>query len=68
MRRGLMAWDSNELPRAALKARIDALRTAMRGQNLDALIAYTNIARPAAVHWISGFTPYWSEGLYLLPL
>ena len=68
MRRGLMAWDSNELPREALEARIANLRSAMRMQKLDALIAYTNIARPAAVHWISGFTPYWSEGLYLLPL
>lgn len=68
MRRGLMAWDKNELPREALEARIANLRHAMQAQQLDALIAYTNIARPAAVHWISGFTPYWSEGLYLLPL
>jgi hypothetical protein len=68
MRRGLMAWDANEVPVATIEARQEKLREAMRAQGLDAFIAYTNIARPAAVSWMSGFTPYWSEGIYCLPL
>lgn len=68
MRRGLMAWDASELPLATLQARIETLRSAMRTSGLDGLIAYTNISRPSAVNWISGFTPYWSEGVFLLPL
>ncbi len=68
MRRGLMAWDASEVPVATIEARQDKLREAMRSGGLDAFIAYTNIARPAAVSWMSGFTPYWSEGIYCLPL
>ncbi len=67
MRRGLMAWDASEVPVATIEARQQKLRAAMAAQGLDAFIAYTNIARPAAVSWMSGFTPYWSEGLYCLP-
>ncbi|MGE3245195.1 MAG: aminopeptidase P family N-terminal domain-containing protein [Beijerinckiaceae bacterium] len=67
MRRGLMAWDAKEVPVATIEARQQKLREAMARDGLDAFIAYTNIARPAAVSWMSGFTPYWSEGVYCLP-
>lgn len=67
MRRGLLTWDPAELPLEALNARVAKVRAAMKSQQLDALIAYTNISKPAAVSWISGFTPYWSEGLLYVP-
>ena len=67
MRRGLLTWDARELPLVALEWRTARLRAALQAQGIDALVAYTNIARPAAVSWISGFTPYWSEGMLLLP-
>lgn len=66
MRRGLMAWDREEIPLAAMEGRIERLRTEMRRDGLDAFVAYTNIARGAAVCWITGFTPYWNEGLVLV--
>jgi Xaa-Pro aminopeptidase len=68
MRRGLMAWDAAELPRAALDARMERLRAELRAEGVDAFVAYTNIARGAAVCWLSGFTPYWNEGLFYAPL
>ncbi len=64
MRRGLMAWDAAELPIEVIQARQVKLRSIMKSHRLDAFIAYTNISHPAAVSWISGFTPYWSEGVY----
>lgn len=67
MRRGLMAWDKAELPVSTIEARLAALRKGMKAEKLDGFIAYTNIARPAAVSWLSGFTPYWSQGLYFVP-
>lgn len=67
MRRGLLKWDPEELPLAALEARIGGLRRAMQAAGLDAFIVYTNIVRPAAVTWLTGFTPYWSESLLLVP-
>jgi hypothetical protein len=67
MRRGLMAWDAQELPRAALEDRLSRLRARMGEEKLDAFIVYTNIARGAGVCWLTGFTPYWNEGLVLVP-
>jgi len=59
MRRGLIARSRVELPDAVFDARLVRLRAAMGG--LDALLVYTNNTRPAAVSWLVGFIPYWSE-------
>jgi creatinase/prolidase-like protein len=67
MRRGLMAWDENELPKAALIERIEGLRAAMARGGLDGFIFYTNLVQPSAVTYLTGFTPYWSDGLLLVP-
>jgi hypothetical protein len=67
MRRGLMGWDAKELPKAALEARIARLRAAMQKSGFDAALFYTNLVQPSAVTWLTGFTPYWSDGMLLLP-
>jgi hypothetical protein len=67
MRRGLMAWDENELPRGVLTERIEGLRAAMTRGGLDGFILYTNLVQPGAVTYLTGFTPYWSDGLLLVP-
>ena len=66
MRRGLMGWNAEELPVAAIEARLARLRAAMQGAGLDAFIVYTNNTRPSAVAWLTGFTPYWSDALLLV--
>jgi Creatinase/Prolidase N-terminal domain len=66
MRRGLMGWDEAELPRSALSARLARLQDAMAREGFDALLLYTNLVRPAAVCWLTGFTPYWIESLLLV--
>ena len=68
MRRGLMEWDPHELPVDVLDARIARLRAEMKRAGLDAFIIYTNLVRPSAVAHLTGFTPYWSEGLLLVPM
>ena len=67
MRRGLIARSPDELPDAALDARLARVRAAMGAASLDALIVYTNTTRPAGVSWLTGFVPYWSEALLVLP-
>jgi hypothetical protein len=67
MRRGLIARSPVELPDAVFDARLDRVRAAMRAARLDALVVYTNNTRPAAVSWLAGFVPYWSEALLVLP-
>src|SRR5262245_41738140 len=66
MRRGLMGWDEAELPRSVLTARLERLQAAMAREGFDALLLYTNLVRPAAVCWLTGFTPYWIESLLLV--
>lgn len=65
MRRGLIARSKTELPDAVFEARLERLRAAMQG--LDALLVYTDNTRPAAVSWLTGFIPYWSEAMLVVP-
>jgi hypothetical protein len=65
MRRGLIARSNTELPDALFDARLERLRAAMHA--LDALLVYTNNTRPAAVSWLTGFIPYWSEAMLVVP-
>jgi hypothetical protein len=66
MRRGLMGWDKAELPQEALDARVQRLQAAMRRDGLDAFLLYTNLVRPSAVTWLTGFTPYWIESILMV--
>jgi Xaa-Pro aminopeptidase len=67
MRRGLIARSQVELPDAVLDARLSRLRAAMARDRLDAILVYTNNTRPAGVSWLTGFVPYWSEALLVVP-
>jgi Xaa-Pro aminopeptidase len=67
MRRGLIAWSKAELPESIFAARLKRLRAAMEKEGLDALVAYTNNTRTAAVSWLTAFVPYWAEGLLVVP-
>src|SRR6266545_7028694 len=67
MRRGLIAYSKSELPEAVLDARIARLRASMEAAGLDALLIYTNNPRAAGVSWLTGFVPYWSEALLVVP-
>jgi hypothetical protein len=67
MRRGLISRSQAELPDAVLDARVARVRAAMADARLDALLIYSNNTRPAGVSWLTGFVPYWSEALLVLP-
>jgi Creatinase/Prolidase N-terminal domain len=67
MRRGLMGWSEADLPQAVLKQRLSHLQAGLKVEGLGGVVLYTNIARPAAVSFLTGFTPYWSEGLLFVP-
>src|SRR5262245_59164617 len=67
MRRGLISRSPAELPDAVLDARLARVRAAMGEAPLDALLLSTNNTRPAGVSWLTGFVPYWSEALLVVP-
>jgi hypothetical protein len=66
MRRGLMAWDSDEIPIAALRQRVERLQIALTQANQDAIILYTNFIRSGAVSYLTAFSPYWADGVLLV--
>jgi hypothetical protein len=66
MRRGLMGWNPEELPKGTLDERVARLQAAMRRDGFDAYLFYSNLVRPSAVCWLTGFTPYWIESLLLV--
>jgi hypothetical protein len=68
MRRGLMGWSEADVPVAVLQRRLSRLRDGLRAGGFDGAVLYTNLARPAAVSFLAGFTPYWSEGLLFVPV
>jgi hypothetical protein len=67
MRRGLMAWDAEEVPIEALRARVQRLQSAMAVAGQDAAILYTNFIRSGAVSYLTAFSPYWADGVLLVP-
>jgi hypothetical protein len=67
MRRGLISHSKIELPDAVLDARLERVRAAMAEAHLDAVVVYSNNTRPAGVSWLTGFVPYWSEALLVVP-
>jgi Creatinase/Prolidase N-terminal domain len=67
MRRGLMAWDPDEIPIDTLRQRIRRLQNAMGAAGQDAILLYTNFVRPGAVSYLTAFSPYWADGVLLVP-
>ena len=67
MRRGLIEWSKTELPEAVFAMRVAQAQAALAADGLDALVIYTNITRSAGASWLTGFVPYWSEGVAVLP-
>jgi hypothetical protein len=67
MRRGLMAWDQGEIPVRVLMERRQRLQAAMAAAGHDAMILYTNFIRSAAVSHLTAFSPYWADGILLVP-
>jgi len=63
MRRGLISWSREEVPQAALEARVARSQQVMKTERLDAVLAYSSFAQPAPVQWLTHFVPYWSEAL-----
>ncbi|HMI97077.1 MAG TPA: aminopeptidase P family N-terminal domain-containing protein [Micropepsaceae bacterium] len=67
MRRGLMAWDPEEIPIDTLRQRIGRLQSAMGAAGQDAILLYTNFVRSGAVSYLTAFSPYWADGVLLVP-
>jgi hypothetical protein len=67
MKRGLIAWDRNELPPAVFERRMDEARAALAARDLHALAIYSDIWRANQGRYFTNFMPYWNRSLVVLP-
>ena len=67
MKRGLIAWDQAELPRAVFATRLANARAALAATGAPALLVYTDIWRANQGRFLTNFMPYWNRSLAVIP-
>lgn len=69
MKRSLIAWDENELPRATLSRRVALAREAAAAIDgpLDAFVVYADLSRANPARALANFIPYWGASLLAIP-
>ncbi|HSF16084.1 MAG TPA: hypothetical protein VLK65_11085 [Vicinamibacteria bacterium] len=68
MKRGLIAWDENELPRAVLDGRLAKARSVASSLDVSAVVVYADLWRANPVRSLVNFMPYWGRSLLVVPL
>jgi hypothetical protein len=66
MKRGLITWHKDELPREAFDTRLAAAQHALAERGLSALIVYTDVWKSNWGRYFSNFMPYWNRGLLVI--
>lgn len=66
MKRGLIAWNPTELPRATLDARIERLRKATAGLGAPAALVFADVWRSNTARALVNFMPFWSRSLLVV--
>jgi hypothetical protein len=61
MKRGFIGWNTEELPRAALEARLAELHRHIADIGVQALVAFSDVWRSNDVRYISNYMPYWNR-------
>jgi hypothetical protein len=67
MKRGLIAWDKNELPREVFETRLNAARARLAERNLPALVIYSDLGRTDHARFYSNFMPYFNRAFLIVP-
>jgi hypothetical protein len=67
MKRGLIAWDKEQLPPAVFETRLARARAALAERDLPALLVYTDVWRSNQARFLANFMPYWNRSLVVIP-
>jgi len=63
LKRGFIGWDTEQLPRSALEARLAELQRHIVDFGVHALVAFSDVWRSNDVRYISNYMPYWNRAL-----
>jgi len=66
MKRGLITWDSSEIPPAVFNGRLDGVRRALKERDLPALVIYSDMWRSNQARFFSNFMPYFNRALLII--
>jgi hypothetical protein len=67
MKRGLINWDLEQLPRSAFDARLERINRQCEALDVPAIAAYSDVWRSNDVRYISNYMPYWNRALTIVP-
>jgi len=67
MKRGYIGWDPQQLPRAALEARLVELQRHLAGLDAQVLVAFSDVWRSNDVRYLSNYMPYWNRAFTVIP-
>jgi len=67
MKRGWIFWDRDELPEAEFDRRTANVRSAMRAEQLDAIVVYGDALQSGNLSYLTHFFPYADTGALILP-
>ncbi len=67
LKRGCSTWDPNEVPQAEFQIRLDAVRAAMAGRHLDALVIYGDNYSFADLCYVTNYFPKVRGGVAVVP-
>lgn len=68
MKRSLIAWDEDELPRATLDARVERARKRAGDAGVAALAVFTDVWRSNHGRHLVNFMPFWGSSLIVVPV
>jgi hypothetical protein len=67
MKRGLVSWETNELPPEELAARLAAVHAVVRNESVDAVVVYSDVWRSNDARYLSNYMPYWNRAFVVVP-
>ena len=67
MKRGLVEWDAQEVPRSVLEQRVEQVRAWGRERGLEALLFHTSDSHTQPVRYLTHFLLYWNQGVLVVP-
>jgi hypothetical protein len=67
MKRGLIDWDTQELPPAELARRLASVQAVLGTRGLDALVLYSDVWRSNDVRYLTNYMPYWNRAFAVVP-
>jgi hypothetical protein len=67
VKRGLITWDKSEIPDEVFARRLESVRRQMAGQELSALLVYSDVWRSNQARYFCNYMPYFNRALLVIP-